>query len=82
MATSNKKPAIKFTAKDIIKTLIKAAITANSKALCGNILFAGMGRFCVLFIKASTSLSYHILTAPAAPEPSAMQKTAINATTG
>ena len=43
---------------------------------------AGIGRPAVRVITASMSASYHMLSAPAAPAPTAMQSSAKNASTG
>ena len=57
-------------------------ITPNSKASLGLTLPRGIGREAVRAICASMSASYHMLSAPDAPAPTAMQSSAMTPRTG
>ncbi len=56
--------------------------TPNTSAASGCIRPAGIGRLRVRDISQSMSRSYHMLIAPAAPAPSAMQAMATKAVSG
>lgn len=58
-----------LTANPITNTEKKDIITPKDKASSGNILCNTRGLFCVRDIMASISLSYHMLSAPEAPDP-------------
>ncbi len=57
-------------------------MTPNDSASAGSILPVGKGRSRVRSISASISRSYHMLIAPAAPDASAMHRTATAAKIG
>ena len=57
-------------------------VSPNASASPGRTRPIGTGRREVRIITASTSASYHMLSAPAAPAPTAMQSSAVNAVTG
>ena len=73
MVIANKVAAIRLTNQAIIPTDPIARTEPNSKASFGNIGPEGIGRLIVRFMTWSISSSYHMLIAPEAPAPRAMQ---------
>ena len=59
-----------------------ASTVPKTRASSGATLPRGMGRAAVRAMRASMSASYHMLSAPAAPAPTAMQRSAAMASTG
>ena len=59
-----------------------ASVRPKASASPGATRPAGIGRADVRSIRASMSASYHMLSAPAAPAPTAMQISAVRAITG
>ena len=59
-----------------------ASVTPKPSASPGVTRPAGIGRVAVRVITASMSASYHMLSAPAAPAPTAMQRIAVKPSTG
>ena len=82
MVSASSAAAVQLTASAM--TLIEPTASTDPKpsASPGIIRPAGSGRPLVRAIAASMSRSYHMLMAPAAPAPTAMQRTAIAARTG
>ena len=74
--------ATKLVARAISSTEKIDSSTPSPSASSGATRPAGSGRLAVRFIKASRSRSYHMLMAPAAPEPSAIASTARKASNG
>ena len=82
MVSASRTPAAQFTVSPISMTAKTDRITPKARALSGSTRPAGMGRLRVRAITASISRSYHMLIAPEAPAPTAMQITASAAITG
>src|SRR6056297_593228 len=71
-----------FVASHSMTTENTASVMPKANASSRVTLPAGMGRFAVRFITASMSDSHHMLSAPAAPPPTAMKRIAASPTTG
>src|SRR6478752_9028760 len=74
--------ATQFTSRPSTTTAKEPRVNPKASASPGRTRPIGTGRRNVRVMTASTSASYHILSAPAAPAPTAMQSNAVNAVTG
>ena len=70
--------ASKLTNSPIIAIAKPASVRPKPSASPGAMRPRGIGRLAVRDITASMSASYHMLSAPAAPAPTAMQMSAVN----
>ncbi len=82
MVQASSAPATTLTRSPSTTTAKPASVTPKASASPGATRPAGTGRFCVRAMRASMSASYHMLSAPAAPAPTAMQISAVAAITG
>src|SRR5262245_27917288 len=82
MVSASSPPATQFTTRPSVVTEPMARITPKVRASSRLTAPRGMGRAAVRCMRASMSASYHILSAPEAPAPTAMQRMAMPARTG
>src|SRR5260221_7922129 len=82
MVKASSDPAVQLTAKPISSTESSARTTPKPSASLASTLPAGIGRNRVRVIMASISRSNHILMAPEAPAPTAIQRMATAAING
>src|SRR5579862_8163093 len=82
MVSASSAAACQLTANHIRATEAAARKQPKPSASPGAMRPAGRGRFLVRLITASMSRSYHMLMAPEAPAPTAMQSTATAASRG
>ena len=74
--------ASQLTSRPSTTTEPTASVMPKPSASPGAMRPAGIGRRAVRVITASMSASYHMLSAPAAPAPTAMQSSAVKPSTG
>ena len=82
MVKASSAAASQFTKKPSANTEPTLSVAPNASASPGCTRPAGIGRFAVRVITASMSASYHMLSAPEAPAPIAMQSSAAKPITG
>jgi len=82
MVKASSEAATQFTSTPIVITEKTERIEPKPAASPGVTRPCGMGRPAVRAIFASMSASYHMLSAPEAPAPTAMQSSAVKAMTG
>ena len=82
MVSASKAAANTLTKRPSTTTEKPASVRPKASASPGARRPAGIGRAAVRAMRASMSASYHILSAPAAPAPTAMQINAVNPITG
>ena len=82
MAAASSAAATQFTARPMSMTEKRLSTVPKASASSGGTRPSGIGRRQVRAMTASMSRSYHMLMAPAAPEPTAMQSTATMASSG
>ena len=74
--------ASEFTKSPSVTTENTASVRPKPAASPGVTRPCGIGRPAVRVMRASTSASYHMLSAPAAPAPTAMHNSAVKPITG
>ena len=82
MVKASSAPATRFTKSERITTEKTASVKPKPSASPGSTRPAGIGRVLVRCMRASISASYHMFSAPEAPAPTAMQRSAVKAITG
>ena len=82
MVKASSAPATQLTMTPSVTTAPMARTVPKVSASSGVTRPRGMGRAAVRCIMASMSASYHMLRAPEAPAPTAMQRSAMAASTG
>ena len=82
MVSASRAAATQFTSTPRVTTEPIASTTPKVSASSAVTRPRGMGRLAVRCMQASMSASYHMLSAPDAPAPTAMQMMAMTASTG
>ena len=82
MVKASRKPATMLTSSPSVSTEPIASTVPKVSASSGVTRPRGMGRLAVRCMRASMSASYHMLSAPDAPAPTAMQISAMTASAG
>ena len=82
MVKASNEAETQFTNSPSVATANTASVSPKPAASPGVTRPCGIGLPAVRVMRASMSASYHILSAPAAPAPTAMQSSAVSAITG